>query len=81
MLILRPAPSDCFGACRDGGKVTEPELVEGIRLTVIENLLQYHPVWPRATTFRLAHSKQDAGQSMGRHSGPSPARWGSNLLG
>ncbi|GAQ91147.1 hypothetical protein KFL_007340070 [Klebsormidium nitens] len=28
---------------KDGGKVTDPELVEAIRLTVIENLLQYHP--------------------------------------
>jgi hypothetical protein len=48
--------------------VTEPELVEGIRLTVIENLLQCHPVGPSATTFRLANAKQDSGQLMGRHS-------------
>ena len=32
--------------CRDTGrKVEDPELLEAIRLTVINNLLEYHPVF------------------------------------
>jgi len=36
---------DEFSCSNTGRKVDDPELLEEIRLTIINNLLQYHPVY------------------------------------